>query len=381
MTPAAQTSQPADETAQQLHIDDLLVREPTRQSARERYPTLAHVIDDEALRSVFLPIDQTANRAKRRSHNAGSAAILLAVIALCATAVVLEAPPQALAHLIAIGAAGLGALAALVAATGILYGARKELWLEQRLFTERLRQLHFQSFIWRLPEIAASCDPADPDARTRFEQARAQRLEAFAKTMKGQAGSQLAAILSPAAPAAVWLHDGAGDEPPGLPKGLDTQALFNAYRELRIDVQIEFANQRLAKGPWRADFNSLSIRRKLELLGGVWIVAVAVLAVLLAMVLLGAFGLVRVPFWSVIVTAILWSAFIALGARILQESLGLRSDISRYEKFRANIQDLRARFEAADDANKLKLMMEMERTVFQEMRAFLRSHDEASFVM
>jgi hypothetical protein len=53
-----------------------------------------------------------------------------------------------------IGSAALGLLAVVIGFMGILFGAK---WLLNRLLTERLRQFHFQTFIWRLSDIAESC--------------------------------------------------------------------------------------------------------------------------------------------------------------------------------------------------------------------------------
>jgi hypothetical protein len=75
-------------------------------------------------------------------------------------------------------------------------------------------------------------------------------------------------------------------------------------------------------------------------------------------------------------------ALIALGARTLEEGLGLSREIERYEDYRASIFDTRERFDRAGNTDeKLRAMIDMERISFDEMRSFLRTARNASFVL
>ena len=49
-----------------------------------------------------------------------------------------------------------GIMSVVIGLWGVLYAKSKRQWLRQRLMTEWLRQFHFQTFVYHLPEIVAS---------------------------------------------------------------------------------------------------------------------------------------------------------------------------------------------------------------------------------
>jgi hypothetical protein len=78
----------------------------------------------------------------------------------------------------------------------------------------------------------------------------------------------------------------------------------------------------------------------------------------------------------------IWTALIALGARTLEEGLSVSREIERYEDYHAAVSDARDRFDRAKTLEeKLRAMMDMERISFEEMRTFLRTARDASFVL
>jgi hypothetical protein len=79
---------------------------------------------------------------------------------------------------------------------------------------------------------------------------------------------------------------------------------------------------------------------------------------------------------------VIWVAIAALAVRALQEGLQPEREIERYRHYRAGVRAVRDRFDqASSPAEKLEVMLEMERLSFDEFRNFLRSNNEARFVI
>lgn len=79
---------------------------------------------------------------------------------------------------------------------------------------------------------------------------------------------------------------------------------------------------------------------------------------------------------------VIWVAIAALAVRALQEGLQPEREIERYRHYRASIRAIRDRFDqASSPAEKLEVMQELERLSFDEFVNFLRSNDEARFVI
>ena len=139
--------------------DDLLLDPQDRATARQGFPALFHVVDDEELRALFKTFNEPANRAKRRILRFGILAVLLVMIALFGT----SAERIYDVHLPFYAAAAVACLSALLALIGVLIGlfglmigkAKRE-WLYQRMAGKLLRQFHFQIFVCRTDDIPAS---------------------------------------------------------------------------------------------------------------------------------------------------------------------------------------------------------------------------------
>jgi hypothetical protein len=75
----------------------------------------------------------------------------------------------------------------------MLIASRKREWLQNRLMGERIRQFHFQTFVFRIHEIFASL--RDHDAKLSFALARERWFEAFKKRFDRKLDAALFAIL------------------------------------------------------------------------------------------------------------------------------------------------------------------------------------------
>jgi hypothetical protein len=147
------------------------------------------------LRAAFLRFDRSANAAKKRGRIAGLLAIGFGMVALFPAAASPGARWQGiLAALLRGGfdAVGLGAA---------LYAGAKRRWFLNRVMTERLREFHFQAFVCRRREIAASL--AGPEAARAYAETREIGLHRLMVRYPGQSRSSCSArALQEAAPMA-----------------------------------------------------------------------------------------------------------------------------------------------------------------------------------
>jgi len=374
-----------------LHNDDLLMGAAAQAAARAEFPAVFHVLHDPELLAAFRPVDERAMAHKRQSHRAGMIAVLFVVLALfgASSESLWHELPADVQAIIAIASALLGLAAVAVAAFGVMYGSRKAAWLHERLFTERLRQLHFQSFIWRLPEISASCAGHGAQAVETYVAQRRVWLAGFLARHRGHLDAMLTSLLDPNARADVWLHPVNPAQRPAVPHDLP-QSVFEAYRACRLEAQLGYANYMLREGS--GPLHGTGVRQQNHAINLVWTLAFGLLVLLHLGVAIGhgvhylQHGGAGTDSWSMLESPwphvlVVWLAVLALGARVMGDGLGLGRDIGRYEEYRATVQELLTRFQAAagNDA-RLEVMIEMERTAFEEMRSFLRAHAEASFV-
>ena len=80
--------------------------------------------------------------------------------------------------------------------------------------------------------------------------------------------------------------------------------------------------------------------------------------------------------------AVKWIAVAALAARAFEQGLQPERELERYQQYGLGCKAILERFDsAASQAEKVKIMMEMERLSFDEMRNFLITNNRARFVM
>jgi hypothetical protein len=286
-------------------------------------------------------------------------------------------------------AAFLGVASILIGFGGVLYAGAKRRWLCNRVMTERLRQFHFQSFVCRWREIAASCSGAK--AEKDYSDQRQNWFHTFLATLPVRLDSELTDLLDDESPSKCWLHPlprlPASDETVG---GLDE--LFAAYRDLRIMHQIHYANHKL-----RSEQNIFSWSPRLQEVSFSYTILLCILAIFVIHLWI-AFSILldaRIPgleaflfnYESAAVgidvhVGVIWVAIAALAVRALQEGLQPEREIERYRHYRAGIRAVRDRFDQASSAaEKFEVMQEMERLSFDEFVNFLRSNNEARFVI
>jgi hypothetical protein len=329
------------------------------------------------VQNEFHRFDELANGAKKRGRRWGLVAIALGTLALLIAA----ATPKAWE--LGLVAAICGVVSIGVGFGGALYAGAKWRWLCNRVMTERLRQFHFQAFVCRWKEILGSL--AGPEAARRYREQREIWFNRFMAPFLGQLDAELTDLLDDESGSKCWLHP-LPSHPPGPGEDSNIEELFAAYRELRIMHQLHYANYQL-----RSEQNTLSWSLRLQERMFSYTTLIAILVMLLIhlwialSIAFGAYLPERLMPESAGVdvhTVVIWVAIVALAVRALQEGLQPEREIERYRHYRAGVRAIRDRFdEAASPAEKLQVMMEMERLSFDEFRNFLCSNNEARFVI
>jgi hypothetical protein len=76
------------------------------------------------------------------------------------------------------------------------------------------------------------------------------------------------------------------------------------------------------------------------------------------------------------------TALVGAALRTIQEGLAPDAEIERYKDYRERISELRLRFkETTDSTKRLHLMEEMEIASVEEMKGFLRTHYNSTFIL
>ena len=75
----------------------------------------------------------------------------------------------------------------------------------------------------------------------------------------------------------------------------------------------------------------------------------------------------------------LTAAVVAL--RVLNEGLLVRTEAERYRWYLASVRSIARRYEKAETDDRIRLIRELERLAYQEMRRFLITSKEARFII
>jgi len=409
---------------------DLLAHAEDIKSARQLYRGVADALFHPELIEYFTPFDDQANKAKRNSRKWGTVAILLGgggiLVAVVEVAIKVYWPTTAVASpsiptenllvllIIGLTAAVFGLSSVLIAISGTLLGRRKQEWLLNRFMGERIRQFHFQTLIAQLPLILAMTDTetddrnktkdhrtkaveekrGSPSAVESFLNDRRRRFEKF-KSEFNELGRQakFGATVDPGGETD-WRLCQPDEAYSATKKTQPTlQVFFEAYRALRIQHQLNYANYKLTSDP--RIFSDMP-RRQSEILewlsnSSILVVTLVHACVLVIVVLAFVFCVSNVFAdlrWAVIITpifffSIMTLAVISLCLHAFARGLQPEREIERYQQYRSTLAAIRDQFDEANDATeKIKVMWQMERAAFAEMRNFVLTHyGRASFAM
>jgi hypothetical protein len=211
---------------------------------------------------------------------------------------------------------------------------------------ERIRQFHFQMFAFRLPQILKSL--RNDTAKSAFLLERSLWLESFKAHFVGKLDSVFAALIEEDEIIDLWLHDEAvTDEAAGPRDVTELKPLFEAYRELRILHQIDYATYKL-----QDDHKLISAvpRTQLTILSQMNFTWIVLLCVMHIGIVLGAIRPHSV--WAVFhspeaIVAIIWLALAALATRAIEQGLQPEREIERYQQYRSGLRAILERYDAA----------------------------------
>ena len=380
--------------------DDLLANAGDHKAAHELYPTIEHVLYHQDLIGHFKKYNDQANLAKKTSRTWGKWAIVLGATAIVLAAIEIIVEITAVSPwplFIGAVAATCGVSSVAIGAFGVLFGSRKREWLHNRFVGERIRQFHFQSFIALLPEIVASVN-GDGDkaanAKAEFESSRRKLFLQFENEFEHNLDGQFTSVIGPYGEADWWLHKSERTFSPANHER-ELEPLFIAYRHLRIKHQLGYANFKLQSED--KIFSVMPVRQAeiLENISKAGIAWLLLIHVSVLVIVLSTFGILvlGVPLVSAIGDAaslisivfsvtIIVIAVVALSARAFQQGLQPEREIERYQQYRSAVQSILEQFDEADTSSqKIRVMRQMERVAFDEMRNFVRTHERSSFAM
>jgi hypothetical protein len=358
--------------------DDLLLADEDQKLAAQSFPELLYALDFPELRTLFLRYDAPSTLAKGGRRRAGIVAIMLGVIALLGAAsepLLFSLPPFILPILGGLFA-GLGIVSVVIGAFGVFGTRSKKEWLCGRLMTERLRQLHFQILVCYATSIMNSM--GDATARAQFHITRQRILSSFELDYAGHLSGKLNDVLADNAEEEFWLLS--KDAKSTVAQGRGAEEFFSAYRLLRFEHQIQYANYKLRQEGLGSAIRQVGILSQTSV---VCILLVFVLHFVIALSLLTPMrewlAFAEGPWMHVFVV---WTAIVALAARALEEGLQPTREVERYTRYRSLFARLLYHFDHTSvPAERLQIMREAERAVYQEMRVFLKTNHEARFVL
>jgi hypothetical protein len=356
---------------------DLFVGETDLETARGAFPRVFYALDDPALRAVFSVHDRRANLAKTRSRKWGVIAVSLATLAL-----ILAASSDlyvGYGHLFIRAVAAIGALAGIasmaIAVLGVMYRTRKIRWLTDRLATERLRQFHFQQYAAHCGEIIKGA--GDLEAAQDYVAKRGREFDKLKADFLSRLEAEFQSIVEANDPGEGEYFAQSTHPIPDRPEAL--QEYFNAYETLRFRRQIDYCNLLLSekRSIWK---NAPASQAKVF----AFVAMSLVMLILLfdAVIFLGAFADASWITNIYLQTAGMWAAFLALSVRTLEEGFQVESETARMRHYRHTVNRIYQRFKSgATPQAKLAAMRELERAAYDEMVNFLKSHNDAEFVM
>ena len=353
--------------------DDLMLKEEFRDALREENEALFNVLDWPELREKFERHDKPAGRGKKISHMQGLAAIGLAGIGIILIGAIPALPHDLERDLsiVALGAMGLGGLLGLV---HWLVLRSRSTWLGNRFWTERLRQLYFQSLVGNLELTAQAM--TDPDSLEELKKYRAKWLREFYVDPQDPR-DRIREIVLDRAESGIWLrpewreHHVLHNPPAAI------HVLLDALHRQRIEIQHYYAGKNL--GP---DVYSPGTRAKiLRSIGQLCTVLVVIAAAIGGI----SYGYeIRIMCGNGLTWAAVAAVLSAVGltARAADEGLQNETDADRYEWYKEAIDELKERYEHDRSVGpRMQELRRMEEITYQELRRFLRTHGGARFLM
>lgn len=352
--------------------DDLMLNEATRERLRQLDPGVFAVLDWPEMREDFKAHDRVANDAKRGVRSAVAVILFVATMGIAinqlAEIVQPQSTPLKLLALLLSVVGGAAALFLLLRARG------RSIWLGHRLWTERLRQLHFQLLIQHMTLAGRAVDEQDaglPDTPA-LDKLRAER-ERVRTLLHGRLAANEAhvieTIVDDLAEADPWIEREWGEAPVATDGSAGQARLLEIIAAQRIDIQDEYTRKNLREGL----YSPATRARAMAVVSGLFVVAA--LAIGAAGLVGMAFGLLDSRDLALFVAVQALVGAVVIFLKSADEGLAIGADAERYKWYLACIEKISDRFHAAAGAvGKVAALRDLEQISYREMRRFFQVH-------
>jgi len=356
---------------------DILLDDADQAEAQREFPDIFFALDNPQLRETFTPIDRRANTAKARSRRWGVFAVLLATGALMLAGgeMLYHGLPKTTVRALA-GIGGVaGIVSVLIGVFGIMFRERKMRWLADRLATERIRQFHFQSYVFGAKEILRGAK--DKAAAEAFIKARSSKFQSFEEHYLTKVDTILKDVVHHDHDEEGVLYedhafDIAEDDP-------HLEEYFRAYVLFRFERQIGYCNHILREGE---GFWKHAPSQQVKILGGIALACVFGILLLHGLVFVGAVADIAWMKGPMVHVFAIWAAVVALSARTFEEGFQPEREIERMRQYRLALKRIFSRFQKAKTMEaKFAAMVDLEKLSYEEMVLFLKGNYEAEFIM
>ena len=349
--------------------DDILMTKPARAVLGQRHLQGLRVLDWPELRQLFARYETPANKHARRDRGLGLISVTMAVLGMMLAAFAPMA--SGFERWLGLAAAALTLTGAGLTAFHWLDATSKARWLGNRFWTERVRGLYFQAIVNNLDLVARAM--TDNDALREWKVVRAHALEQLPRP--DDVAAQISKLAGTVEEADVWVVPAwmKSAPPPAPSEGLDI--LVPLLRSQRFDVQLAYVDRKLSDSLRTPGRRSEVVRRGSEVLPAVAVLAAAAAGILMALGLTPADAFVRLAL-AVAASA----AAVALALRVINDSMLLSEDASRYAWYSAAVLRARNRFDAGDMGEKLAALRDMETVAYRDLREFVAAHWRARYV-
>jgi hypothetical protein len=362
--------------------DDLLVNEDFRETVRQAFPAVFHVLDFEELRQEFYFHERNAKQARLWLFRVGISSVISATLVL----ILLHAasswsPADVTGHILIIGLKLVSLIVVTIGGGLLLTGGLRHRWLMSRMAAERIRQWHFQFMLFHIEALLISCSD-EPNAQQHFAGTRHKLFKTFNDELKRTTHAKLTQILDSFGLDSLWFSDPNKPNSAQLQSGEELSQFLDAYQLLRFDHQLTFTNTKLEKGTELPIWSFLSWpplvqQTRLER-GATALLGISVLLTLASIAL--HFNIIPKDTSDVITAVALACAYIGLALGAIAKGLGIDREIERYQEYRYEITEAKRLFLSTDDPKSRRAgMLALEKASMREMAAFLKAHNSNSW--
>lgn len=369
--------------------DDILFTEEARELVKDQSPDLFPIFDWPEIRDEFQKHDKPALKAKALNVKSGRLTLLfsflgLAISALSTVNLSYESQVRSIAELFL--------LIGIICGLWHLWRSRhKKVWLGHRFWTERLRQFYFQ-FLINNAELAAQAT-TNSEQLDLYLKKRNSSLNELLK-LKSRTAIILEETIDDLAETSPWMNSDWDIETRISEETTNLEKILNILGRQRIGIQRDYVTRVMKSG-----FKSPTKRQEVfESIINFATVGMIILSATAGLLMLTNFDFATLQnFWEPTDTVekrleissgpiramfcfvALLGVIVAM-IKAIDQSLSISASAERYKWYLASISDLESRFGSAQSsAQKIRLLRELERLSYQEMRRFLDSNMKAKF--